>query len=129
MDQLLRCPGLARERRRHAKAGGYAYGGLLERHMDVSELFAQTFRLRPAGFFVAARQQDEKFFPAVAADRVILADRGLHASRGFTKDGVAGEVTVVVIDAFKVIQVYHYHAHRGAFPLRARQLPAEDIED
>ena len=85
----------------------------------MGELLAQTFRLGPTRFLVATRQQDQEFFPAVAANGIILADRVLHAARGFTENGVPGKVAVVVIDVLEMVEIHHHYANRSTFPLPA----------
>lgn len=56
---------------------------------------------------VDVAQDDQEFFAADTRDHILPTQRITQAFRCLDQDGVAGQVTVLIIDPFKVIEVGH----------------------
>lgn len=68
---------------------------------------ANAPRLRSGGRQVSRRKDNYKLFASKAADDVFPAHTGAQELRRFLQDGIAGIVTVRVIESLEVIEVEH----------------------
>ncbi len=65
-----------------------------------------------ASLLVAAREPDQKFVAAVAAD-IPAAHRILQPLSDRFQDLIADEMTILIIDVLKIIDVHQHNSHRG----------------
>ena len=86
--------------------------------------FAEPLGFLPCFRTVASGKQDQELLSAIAAHGVVGPDVRLHSSRDFAKHGVAGQMSVGVIDGLEVIQVGDQNAEGKRLRAGSARFPA-----
>src|SRR2546430_2687788 len=89
---------------------------------------AQSFRTHDQALGIASRNNDQEFFPSIAADRIIASHRCSQSSGNFCEHGISNQVAVRVIDILEVIDVRHDYTQRLATPLTSLYLALQKIQ-
>ena len=76
-----------------------------------------------------AGQYHEELLTSIAAYEVVGAHAFEHALGSVAEDGVAGEVTVRVVDSLEVVDVGQDDCEVSVFALGAVEFALEDVED
>ena len=104
-------------------------GLLINRHGLIGKRGAHTLGLISGACGIAAGEDDEKLFAAVAAHRVVAAGCALHAAGELAQNGIAGEVAVSVVDHLEVVEIGENDADGTIFAGTPGKLALEDIEN
>lgn len=84
-------------------------------NIELRNGLAHRFDSRQQCLRRRAGRDDGEFFAAKAAYHVTVAEAVLHLRRHRLQHGIAGLVSVVVVEAFEVIDVAHNQAEWGAW--------------
>src|SRR5689334_21805624 len=76
-------------------------------------MFTQSFGLFHRGVEGAARQDDQKFFSAVAPNGVRVADTVPQLTRQVSQHRVSGRMTVRIVDRFEMVDIQHRNGQRS----------------
>ena len=79
-------------------------------------------------YAVAGRENHQKFFAAVAADKIVGTDYLHYAARNFPQDRVPGEMTVLVVDFLNVVEIEHKQSGRTVVPAGALQFTLKQVQ-
>jgi len=63
------------------------------------------FRACPETVLVAVAKNDQELLAAVAANRIVVANRGDEPFGDFLQNNIAAKMSVVVVDSFEVVYV------------------------
>ncbi len=92
---------------------------LVERFDQFTRQHGLADSLRPMPRFIQwdIRQDDRKFFAAIAGDDSLVGELVVHRASDKAKDLIAGQVPMFIVEAFEVVDVRHDECERRTVAL------------
>jgi hypothetical protein len=104
----------------HTKAHGNRYGARSCFHRSVVNRVPHVLSAIAGQRCAATVENGQKFFPAIAADRVITAHGVSEAAGNFAQDFIARRVPKGVVHFLEMIDVAENNRHASFFAITAR---------